>query len=61
MRRHNSGTGQVRTLHGQGHGGALLADALTRFVAATTVLAARFVVVDAIDEPAALFDERHGF
>jgi GNAT superfamily N-acetyltransferase len=51
----------VRTLHGQGLGGALLADALTRIVAATTVVAARFVVVDAIDEPAALFYERHGF
>ena len=51
----------VRTLPGQGLGGALLADALTRIVAATSVVAARFVVVDAIDEPAALFYERHGF
>jgi GNAT superfamily N-acetyltransferase len=51
----------VRTLHGQGLGGALLADALTRIVAATSVVAARFVVVDAIGEPAALFYERHGF
>ena len=50
-----------RTLHGQGLGGALLADALTRIVAATRVVAARFVVVDAIDEPAASFYERHGF
>jgi GNAT superfamily N-acetyltransferase len=50
-----------RTLHGQGLGGALLADALTRIVAATSVVAARFVVVDAIDEPAASFCERHGF
>jgi predicted N-acetyltransferase YhbS len=50
-----------RTLHGQGIGGALLADALTQIVAATSVVAARFVVVDAIDEPAASFYERHGF
>jgi GNAT superfamily N-acetyltransferase len=49
-----------KTLHGQGLG-ALLADALTRIVAATSVVAARFVVVDAIDEPAASFYERHGF
>jgi GNAT superfamily N-acetyltransferase len=50
-----------RTLHGQGLGGALLADALTQIVAATRVVAARFVVVDAIDERAASFYERHGF
>jgi len=50
-----------RKLHGQGLGAALLADALMRIVAATKVVAARFVVVDAIDEPAASFYERHGF
>lgn len=50
-----------RTLHGQGHGGMLLADALARIVAATEVVAARFVVVDAIDERAASFYEHHGF
>jgi GNAT superfamily N-acetyltransferase len=49
------------TLHGQGLGAALLADALMRIVAATKVVAARFVVVDAIDDPAASFYERHGF
>jgi ribosomal protein S18 acetylase RimI-like enzyme len=48
-------------LHGQGLGGALLADALTQIVAATRVVAARFVVVDAIDERAASFHERQGF
>lgn len=50
-----------RSLHGQGLGGALLADALGRVVAATETVAARFVVVDAIDEPAASFYEYHGF
>ena len=50
-----------RTLHGQGLGAALLADALIRIVAATKVVAARFVVVDASDEPAASFYEHHGF
>lgn len=50
-----------RSLHGQGLGGALLADALGRVVAATETVAARFVVVDAIDEPAAIFYEYHGF
>jgi GNAT superfamily N-acetyltransferase len=50
-----------KRLHGQGLGGALLADALERIVAATEVVAARFVVVDAIDERAASFYEHHGF
>jgi len=50
-----------RRRHGQGLGGALLADALTRVVAATALVAARFVVVDALHEPAACFYERHGF
>jgi GNAT superfamily N-acetyltransferase len=49
------------SLQGQGLGGALLADALERIVAATETVAARFVVVDAIDEHAALFYEHHGF
>lgn len=49
------------SLHGQGLGGALLADALRRVVAATETVAARFVVVDAIDERAAAFYEHHGF
>ncbi len=50
-----------RSLQGQGFGGALLADALGRVVAATETVAARFVVVDAIDEPAVSFYEHHGF
>lgn len=48
-------------LHGQGLGGALLADALRRIVAATDIVAARFVVVDALHEPAAAFYLHHGF
>jgi GNAT superfamily N-acetyltransferase len=48
-------------LQGQGLGGALLADALTRVVAATELVAARFVVVDALHEDAATFYEHHGF
>lgn len=48
-------------LHGKGLGGALLADALDRAVAATALVAARFVVVDALGEPAAGFYEHHGF
>ena len=39
----------------------LLVDALTRVVAATRTVAARFVVVDAVDEAAAGFYEQHGF
>lgn len=49
------------SLQGQGLGGALLADALTRVVAATELVAARFVVVDALHEKAATFYEHHGF
>lgn len=48
-------------LHGRKLGGVLLADALGRIVAATEIIAARFVVVDAIDENAARFCEHHGF
>ncbi len=50
-----------KTLHGQGHGGALLADALHRIVVATQTVAARFVVVDAIDGAAHGFYRHHGF
>lgn len=50
-----------RTLHGQGLGGALLAEALGRIVSATAAIAARVVVVDAIDEEALRFYEHHGF
>lgn len=48
-------------LQGQGLGGVLLADALRRVVAATDLVAARFVVVDALHEKAADFYEHHGF
>lgn len=50
-----------RRLHGQGLGGELLWDALTRAVAASEIAAARLVVVDAIDEAAARFYEHYGF
>lgn len=50
-----------RRLHGQGLGSALLADALARVVAATALVVARFVVVDALHERAAGFYEHHGF
>lgn len=46
---------------GRGLGGALLAEALERVLAATETIAARFVVVDAIDESVARFYEHHGF
>lgn len=50
-----------KTLHGQGHGSVLLADALQRILLATQIVAARFVVVDALDEAAHGFYEHHGF
>jgi GNAT superfamily N-acetyltransferase len=50
-----------RGLQGKGLGGALLAEALGRIEAATRVVAARFVVVDAIDPRAAAFYRHHGF
>jgi GNAT superfamily N-acetyltransferase len=50
-----------KSLHGQGLGAALLVDALTRVVVATETVAARFVVVDAIDDSAAMFYEHYGF
>jgi len=49
------------SLHGRGLGGALLADAASRIVAATDIVAARFAVVDAIDEHAADFYSHYGF
>lgn len=48
-------------LHGRGLGGILLADALQRVVVATALVAARFVVVDALHESAVAFYEHHGF
>ena len=50
-----------KMLHGQGLGAALLWDAMIRVVDATRTVAARFVVVDAIDEHAAGFYAHHGF
>jgi len=50
-----------QSLHGQGSGGVLLVDALTRVAAATELVAARFVVVDALHERAAGFYAHHGF
>jgi len=47
--------------HGDGLGGELLWDALSRAVAASTIAAARLVVVEALDENAARFYEHHGF
>ena len=46
-----------KSLHGQGLGGVLLADALERIVVATQIVAARLVVVDALHERAAAFYE----
>jgi predicted N-acetyltransferase YhbS len=49
------------TEQGNGFGGLLLAEALRRAVAAGEAAAARLVVVDAIDDGAVAFYERHGF
>jgi predicted N-acetyltransferase YhbS len=46
---------------GKGLGGMLLAEALRKAVAAGEVAAARLIVVDALDEGAAAFYQRHGF
>ncbi len=48
-------------LHGDGLGGELLWDALTRARAASDIAAARLVVVDAISAEAAAFCDHHGF
>lgn len=50
-----------RSLQGRGLGGQLLLDALERAIEASQRAAARLVVVDAIDEPAAAFYRRYGF
>jgi GNAT superfamily N-acetyltransferase len=50
-----------RAHHGQGQGGVLLADASSRIVAAAEIVAARFVVVDAIDDYAAHFYNHYGY
>lgn len=51
----------VRRRAAQGIGGALLAEVLGRVIAVTEMVAARFVVVDAIDEQAAGSYAHHGF
>jgi GNAT superfamily N-acetyltransferase len=48
-------------LSGQGYGGQLLGDALSRAVAAVEMAGGRFIVVDAIDEAARGFYELYGF
>jgi len=50
-----------RTLHGRRLGGELLWDALSRVAAASRQVAARVVVVDAIDDDAARFYRHYGF
>lgn len=50
-----------RSLQRRGLGAQLLLDALERAVEASRLAAARFVVVDAIDEAAAAFYRRYGF
>jgi predicted N-acetyltransferase YhbS len=50
-----------RSEQGTGRGALLLAEALRKAVAAGEAVAARLVVVDAIDEQAASFYRRHGF
>ncbi|GAC1610919.1 MAG: GNAT family N-acetyltransferase [Mycobacteriales bacterium] len=49
------------SLRGQGLGEVLLADALSRIVEVTRTVGARFVVVGALHERAAVFYERLGF
>ena len=51
----------ARHLHGTGLGAELLVDALERVLVATQNVAARVVVVDAVDERAVRFYERFGF
>jgi predicted GNAT family N-acyltransferase len=48
-------------LQGNGFGASLLVDALQRLLQATEVVAARLVVVDAIDDRATKFYEHFGF
>lgn len=50
-----------RREQGKGLGASMLAEALRKAVAAGEAAAARLIVVDAIDEAAARFYERHGF
>lgn len=50
-----------QSLQGQRYGSVLLADALAKVVEASDLVAARFVVVDAIDSQAEGFYAKHGF
>ncbi|CRK61923.1 FIG001353: Acetyltransferase [Alloactinosynnema sp. L-07] len=50
-----------QTLHGQGLGGDLLHDALSRLIEAAEVASGRLIVVDAIDDTAAKFYQKYDF
>ncbi|GAB2744112.1 GNAT family N-acetyltransferase [Amycolatopsis magusensis] len=50
-----------QSLHGQGLGGELLYDAISRIIGASQAYGGRLIVVDAIDENAAAFYTRFGF
>ena len=50
-----------RTAQGQGQGSRLLAHALRKALTAGEAAAARLIVVDAIDDNAVAFYQRHGF
>lgn len=50
-----------QSLHGSGLGGELIWDALSRARGAADTVAARLVVVDAVDDSAAAFYRHHGF
>jgi len=50
-----------RRLHGRGLGGRLLFDAYQRVLADTRAVAARYLVVEAVDDEAVRFYEHYGF
>jgi GNAT superfamily N-acetyltransferase len=49
------------SLHGRGLGGQLLFDVYWRVLSATQTVAARYLVVDAIDDAAVAFYQHYGF
>jgi GNAT superfamily N-acetyltransferase len=51
----------AKRIHGEGFGGALLADASERACVAAQNVGAKFLVVDALHERAATFYDHHGF
>jgi GNAT superfamily N-acetyltransferase len=51
----------AHSLHGHGHGGRLLVDALHRALDAVVLAGGRLVVVDAIDRDAIAFYKHYGF